>query len=250
MWKGKIRLGGWEPGHKCASGTEAAACGGRQGAVLDQGGGGFENTVLTKYRVIPDRLRSSNMVLSRREFVRVTVGGVIAAPVLASLVAACDDGAGLGSSDIGPPEDFAFVPYHGVGNPDAGEEMMFSDVFQEGRPVILNFWAGQCPPCRAEMPDFQRVADEFGDEFLLLGIDVGVFTMLGTQDDARALLDELNITYPTGYAVDQDPLLDYNVTSMPTTVFMTPGGEIMEKRAGHILEDEMRALIDSLIEAS
>jgi thiol-disulfide isomerase/thioredoxin len=188
--------------------------------------------------------------ISRRELMKRSTGALLAVSGLPVLIAACggDDGGSPGS--IGPPEDFAFVPYQGVGSPEDEQEMMFSDVFQEGRPVILNFWAGQCPPCRAEMPHFQQLAEEYGDEIFLLGIDVGVFTMLGTQDDARALLKELEITYPTGYAVDRDPLLDYEVTAMPTTIFFTPTGEISDKRAGLILEDEMRQKIEAVLDSS
>jgi thiol-disulfide isomerase/thioredoxin len=40
--------------------------------------------------------------------------------------------------------------------------------------VALNFWAGQCPPCRAEMPAFQRVYDRHSDDFLLVGVDSNV----------------------------------------------------------------------------
>jgi thiol-disulfide isomerase/thioredoxin len=168
--------------------------------------------------------------------------------VLASLfvLAACGDVTGSGGN--GEPEhDFAFIPYQSVGDPGSGEEMMFSELFEEGRPVVLNFWAGQCPPCRAEMPHFQQLADEYEGQFTLIGIDVGVFTGLGTEQNALDLLEELNITYPAGRAVDRDPLIDYGATGMPTTVFMNGNGEIVEKRIGMILEDEMREKLEDLV---
>lgn len=169
--------------------------------------------------------------------------------VLILALAACSD---LVASDEGagdPPDDFAFVPYQGIGNPDAGEDeakMMFSEVFDEGKPVVLNFWAGQCPPCRAEMPHFQQLVDEYEDEFVLLGIDVGPFTGLGTHDSALQLLDELEIDYPAGRALERDPLVDYNVTGMPTTVFFNADGTIADTRVGLIQEDEMRDRIEDL----
>ncbi len=162
------------------------------------------------------------------------------------LLAACGGGDDTDGQGGELEHDFAFVPYQSVGNPESGEEMMFSELFQEGKPVVLNFWAGQCPPCRAEMPHFQTLADEFEDDFTLIGIDVGVFTGLGTENDALALLEELDITYPTGRALEREPLLDHNVTGMPTTIFFHANGEISDRRIGMILEDEMREKLDDL----
>ena len=60
-----------------------------------------------------------------------------------------NDGSSSNSGDLAP--DFSMVMYQGqdlVG----GQEINFSDLLGE-RPIVLNFWAGLCPPCRAEMPD-------------------------------------------------------------------------------------------------
>ena len=165
------------------------------------------------------------------------------------VLAACgDDSESSGSGGTGEPEhDFAFIPYQGLDRATPDEEMMFSELFADGKPVVLNFWAGQCPPCRAEMPHFQQLADEYEGQFTLIGIDVGVFTGLGTEQNALDLLEELDITYPAGRAVDRDALFDYGATGMPTTVFMNGAGEIVEKRIGLILEDEMREKLEDLI---
>lgn len=163
------------------------------------------------------------------------------------ILAACGDNEESSGGTGEPEHDFAFIPYQSIGDPESGEEMMFSELFADGTPVVLNFWAGQCPPCRAEMPHFQQLADEYEGQFTLIGIDVGVFTGLGTEQNALDLLDELDITYPAGRAVDRDPLLDYGATGMPTTVFMSGEGEIIEKRIGMILEEEMREKLDDLI---
>jgi thiol-disulfide isomerase/thioredoxin len=64
--------------------------------------------------------------------------------------------------------------------------------------MILNFWAGQCPPCRAEMPQFEAFHDDFKDEIMLLGVDIGIFTGLVSHNDAESLIRELGITYPAG----------------------------------------------------
>jgi thiol-disulfide isomerase/thioredoxin len=163
------------------------------------------------------------------------------------LFAACGDDEPTNQGAGEPEHDFAFIPYQGFDADSDDDEVFFSDVFAEGKPVVLNFWAGQCPPCRAEMPHFQQLADEYENEFILLGIDVGVFTGLGSEADALQLLDELNISYPAGRAVEAQPLFDYNATGMPTTIFFNADGEVVERRIGLILEDEMREKLGLII---
>lgn len=132
-----------------------------------------------------------------------------------------------------------------------GDELDFSQLFgpDQTKPVVLNFWAGACPPCRAEMPGFQRLYDDQGDQFILVGVDIGPFTGLGSQDDARRLLQELGISYPAAYATD-DPTSSYNVRGMPTTVFLTPDGNIFSKRIGFLPEGELRSRLQDLLAAS
>jgi thiol-disulfide isomerase/thioredoxin len=186
--------------------------------------------------------------------------------VLLFLVAACSSDGGSGddaffpdldgqpsnsandNSDIGGGGEMLFV-YTGQAEL-GGEELTLAQAFELGKPVVLNFWAGLCPPCRQEMPDFEEVYNERKDEFLLLGVDVGPFTLLGEKDDALDLLEELQITYPTAY-VDSDELMrEYNVFGMPTTVFMTPDGDIVSQKNGFMSGEEMRERIQQMIDES
>ena len=150
--------------------------------------------------------------------------------------------------DVAGGDEMLFV-YSGA-EELGGEELTLAQVFEVGKPVVLNFWAGLCPPCRQEMPDFQEVYSERKDEFLLLGVDVGPFTFLGDQGDALDLIEELQISYPTAY-VDSDELMrEYNVFGMPTTVFMTADGDIVSQKNGFMSGDEMRERIQDMIDAS
>ena len=58
----------------------------------------------------------------------------------------------------------------------------------DGRPIVLNFWARFCGPCWTEMPELQEFYEEYSGELILLGIDVGQFTGLGSPKDAGRLL--------------------------------------------------------------
>jgi len=131
-----------------------------------------------------------------------------------------------------------------------GQEVAFSELLAQGKPVILNFWAGLCPPCRLEMPDFQKTYEEYGDQVLLVGVDIGAFTGLGNQEDGLALLRELNITYPAGTTANAEVVRAYQVVGMPTTIFITPQGEIVQKWTGLLTKDKLDELIAQLLEAS
>lgn len=152
------------------------------------------------------------------------------------------------ASDSTSAGRFPIVAYQGVELLGA-EELDFTELLGQGIPVALNFWAGQCPPCRAEMPAFQRVYDRHGDEFLMVGVDIGPFIGLGSHDDARALLAELNITYPTAYAVDDRAVRDYNIVGMPTTVFYTADGQEHSRHSGLMTEEQFEAAVEEIVAA-
>ena len=145
--------------------------------------------------------------------------------------------------------DFEFTMYQG-GDAVGGNEVNFDDLFPSDKPIVLNFWAGLCPPCRAEMPGFQSVYEQYEGEFILLGIDVGPFVGLGSNQDARNLLSDLNITYPTGYAHDRAPVAQFGVTSMPTTVFFNPDGSIVTRALGFLDLQRMTELVHGLVQTN
>ena len=155
-----------------------------------------------------------------------------------------NDGSSSNSGDLAP--DFSMVMYQGqdlVG----GQEINFSDLLGE-RPIVLNFWAGLCPPCRAEMPDLQEFSEKFEDRALMLGIDVGQFLGLGSQEDGQNLLDELGVTYPAGFTNDGGIIRDYEVLGMPTTVFIDAQGKIFNKWTGalntEVLEEKTLEMLN------
>ena len=167
----------------------------------------------------------------------------IVVAVILGVIVSLQSGAG------GSYRDFRVVAYQGQ-DILGGDEVDISQVFRHGKPVILNFWAGLCPPCRAEMPGFQRVYDDLGDRYVMVGVDIGPFMALGSHDDARRFLKDFDIRYPTAYAVNSSPVRDYNVQSMPTTVFLTPDGQIFDKRIGFLPEDQLRSKLQDLLDAS
>ncbi|MCE2404455.1 MAG: TlpA family protein disulfide reductase [Dehalococcoidia bacterium] len=145
-------------------------------------------------------------------------------------------GSAESEAKLDPAKDFEISPYGGA-DFEGMDSVRLSDLL--GRPIVLNFWAGLCPPCRAEMPDLQEFYDEYGDEIILLGVDVGPFTGLGSNQTGRGLIQALNITYPTGSTEDASVVTEYGVFSMPTTVFITADGKVFRKWSGIINKEKV-----------
>jgi thiol-disulfide isomerase/thioredoxin len=162
---------------------------------------------------------------------------------LPGLLAACSTSTSQVSASV---PDFTITAYQGE-DVLGGQTVKFSKVFERGKPVILNFWAGLCPPCRAEMPGFQKVFDQVRDSVVLVGVDLGPFVGLGEHDDARRLLAELGVSYPAAFAIDSAPVKLYQIRAMPTTVFITPKGKIVDTANGMLVESQMRAKVEYLI---
>ncbi len=166
--------------------------------------------------------------------------------VVSTLVLLVGPACGASGTSKDGATDFNFVSYNTAGVLQDGQGSL-AHVLAMNKPVVLNFWGGDCPPCRAEMPDFQSVADQYQGQVVFLGIDVGPFTSLGTHDSARKLLKDLNITYPTAYAVDEKPMLDYNLQGVPTTVLITKGHTIMTTKTGLMSKSELLSDIKTLV---
>ena len=132
-----------------------------------------------------------------------------------------------------------------------GEDIVGSGTNQlaqlKGTPVVLNFWARLCPPCWTEMPDLQEFSEEFEGEILLLGIDIGQFTGLGTPRDASKLLDAMGITYPAGFTDDRAVVEQYEVLAMPSTVFIDRHGGIFKKWTGALDREIVTTLAKTML---
>ena len=82
-----------------------------------------------------------------------------------------------------------FTVYDANGNP-----VKLSDFI--GKPVVLNFWASWCPPCKSEMPDFQEVYQELGGQVQFLMVNT---TVSDTMADAKAFIQSMGYTFPVFY---------------------------------------------------
>lgn len=116
----------------------------------------------------------------------------------------------------------------------------------QGQPVILNFWASWCVPCRREMPALQQTAAHYkADGLVLLGMNQ---TYLDTLSEARAFVEELGLTFPT--TRDDDGSIGaraYQVVGIPTTVFITAEGDVAHIQIGELSLEQITAYTEQLM---
>lgn len=186
---------------------------------------------------------------------RLTLFWFLAVGAAAVAFAACSSGDSTGSgassnSGNGSSESvFPISLYQGEESLGL-DEFEFAELLTRGKPVILNFWAGLCPPCRAEMPSFQSVYDENADDLILIGVDVGPFVGLGSAEDGQDLLQELGISYPAGQALSSQVVRQFTILSMPTTIFYDADGEEVSRHSGFLTEGQLRGEVEELLSAA
>jgi cytochrome c biogenesis protein CcmG, thiol:disulfide interchange protein DsbE len=98
-----------------------------------------------------------------------------------------------------------------------------------GKPVVLNFWASWCSPCKDEAPLLQEASERWGDRVSFVGIDVKDF-----RADARAFVERFGITYPNVYDGKGSTIGRYGVTGYPETYFLDAEGRVRHRIAGPV----------------
>ena len=122
-----------------------------------------------------------------------------------------------------------------------GNAVQLSDYF--GKPLVLNFWASWCGPCKSEMPAFQQAYEqEDGVQFLLVNMTGG----RETQADAEALLAQEGYTFPVLFDLDLDAAMTYGVTALPTTYFLDAEGNLVAWAQGAINEETLQQGLDMI----
>lgn len=122
-----------------------------------------------------------------------------------------------------------------------GEMLRLSDY--KGTPVIVNFWATWCAPCRAEFPEFQEAAVDNADTLLIIGVNS---TSVDQIDKIPGFVDEFGITFPIVLDVDGDVVDTYGVLGLPTTVFIDSNGMVNEVFTGPLNKAYIESKISEL----
>jgi cytochrome c biogenesis protein CcmG/thiol:disulfide interchange protein DsbE len=112
-----------------------------------------------------------------------------------------------------------------------------------GRPVVLNFWASWCLPCRDEAPMLTALAEEYAAAGLMV---IGIVY----NDDAPHAIDFMSRygqTYPGLLDPSQRTALDYGVFGIPETYFIDAGGIIRGRSIGPLVASELRHALETIL---
>jgi thiol-disulfide isomerase/thioredoxin len=166
------------------------------------------------------------------------------AALLALVAAACgsgDDGSGAASGAARPQSQESEGLAEATGDLPTtelemadGRSVTFADL-RDGRPLVVNYFASWCPPCRAEMPDFAAVHTDVGERVSFVGI-----ALQDTQDDAAELVETTGVRYPWGQDPTGETLATLGGFAMPTTFYVSADGEIVGQDNGAIDKDALR----------
>lgn len=114
-----------------------------------------------------------------------------------------------------------------------GNTVKLTDYF--GKPMVLNFWASWCSPCKSEMPLFQEKYEEYGDEvnFLIVALVDGTTE---TVESAKAYIEQKKYTFPVYFDTKNQASEIYGVNAIPTTFFIAPDGAVLGYATGAVTE--------------
>ncbi|MGV8980631.1 TlpA family protein disulfide reductase [Clostridium sp.] len=121
-----------------------------------------------------------------------------------------------------------------------GKELSLSDL--KGKKVFLNFWATWCPPCKAEMPEIEKLYQETkNSDLVIVAVEIG--EPLST---VKSFIDSNKYNFKVLVDPDQTVAAQYNISSIPTSYFINADGNIISKSIGGMNIDQMKASIKAL----
>jgi cytochrome c biogenesis protein CcmG/thiol:disulfide interchange protein DsbE len=121
-----------------------------------------------------------------------------------------------------PAPDFSLAMLH----PQSGKSTLSLADFK-GKPIVLNFWASWCDPCKQEAPLLESSWKEMqaqGKDVVFLGIDFEE-----SRDAAMGFVEQYKITYPIVLDTGGSAAAKYYITSLPDTIFINRDGTVVDK---------------------
>lgn len=126
-----------------------------------------------------------------------------------------------------------------------GDAVQLTDFY--GKPIVLNFWASWCPPCKSEMPDFDAMYGEYGDDihFVMINLTDGDRE---TVETGSAYVEAQGYSFPVYYDTALNAANSYQVYSVPMTYFLDAEGYAIARASGAIDADTLKRGISMITE--
>ena len=123
-----------------------------------------------------------------------------------------------------------------------GNNVSLSDF--KGKPVVLNFWASWCPPCKAEMPDYEKMYQQYSSQgvvFMMVNMTDGSRETTAT---AKQFLKDSNYTFSAYFDVKSNAANTYGISSIPDSIFIDKSGNVVNAYEGMIDAATMKKSIE------
>ena len=126
--------------------------------------------------------------------------------------------------------------------PKVGGQLVSLENYKN-KPLVLNFWASWCPPCRDETPGMERIWIKYEDQgVVILGINVQ-----DGEKEAERYISEFGVTFSNALDLDGSITVDYGVTGLPVTFFIDNDSVVTGRWVGSISEDRLDNWVSNLI---
>ena len=116
----------------------------------------------------------------------------------------------------------------------------------KGKPVVINFWATWCAPCKSELPAFQQAYEAYGQDVCFMMVDM-VQGRTETKAGAVEYVDGQGYTFPLYFDEDETAVVAYDISAVPATFVINAKGQLVESHVGAMSYDELVALLETVL---